>query len=176
MSGSWAVHCWEGMVREGSWESGFWADPQKMGRSQPWKERVDRRKLKVVVTRWITDYTVVVQLISRAQLFCDPKDCSPPGSSVRGISQARTLEWAAVSFSRGSSQPRNRTQVSCIGGRRFNLWATREAHRVSEHKIPSQSRRPPWYRNFLIFQRLATPLYPPSNMTTYFLLTSIFLI
>ena len=77
-----------------------------MGRSQPWKERVDRRKLKVVVTRWITDYTVVVQLISRAQLFCDPKDCSPPGSSVRGISQARTLEWAAISFSRGSSRPR----------------------------------------------------------------------
>ena len=40
--------------------------------------------------------------------LCDPMDCGPPGSSVHGISQARILEWAAVSFSRGSSQPRDR--------------------------------------------------------------------
>jgi len=46
-----------------------------------------------------------------------PMDCSPPGSSVNGILQARILEWVATSFSRGSSQPRNRTQVSCIAGR-----------------------------------------------------------
>ena len=57
-----------------------------------------------------------------------PVDCSPPGSSVYGILQARILEWVAVSFSRGSSWPRDWTQVSCIAGRRFNLWATREAH------------------------------------------------
>ena len=44
---------------------------------------------------------------------CDPVDCSPPGSSVHGISQARILEWVASSFSRGSSRPRNRTRVSC---------------------------------------------------------------
>ena len=54
-------------------------------------------------------------------------DCSPPGSSIHGILQARILEWVAFSFSRGPSQPRNRTQVSCIVGRCFNLWATREA-------------------------------------------------
>ena len=42
---------------------------------------------------------------------CDPMDCSLPGSSVHGILQARTLEWVAVPFSRGSSQPRDRTQV-----------------------------------------------------------------
>ena len=46
---------------------------------------------------------------------CDPKDCSPPGSSVHGILQARRLEWGATSFSRGSSRPRDRTQVSWIG-------------------------------------------------------------
>ena len=45
----------------------------------------------------------------------DPMDCSPPGSSVCGISQARLLEWAVISSSRRSSQPRDRTQVSCIG-------------------------------------------------------------
>ena len=54
-------------------------------------------------------------------------DCSLPGSSVHGILQARILEWVTISFSRGSSWPRDWTQVSHIGGRRFNLWATREA-------------------------------------------------
>ena len=49
----------------------------------------------------------------------DPMDCSLPGSSVHGILQARTLEWVAISFSRGSFQPRNQTQVFCIAGRLF---------------------------------------------------------
>ena len=57
----------------------------------------------------------------------DPMDCSLPGSSVHGILQARILEWVAISFSRGSSWPRDQAQVSHIAGRRFNLWATREA-------------------------------------------------
>ena len=59
--------------------------------------------------------------------LCDPVDCSPPGSSVYGILQARILKWVANSFSRGSSLPRDRTQVFRIAGRCFNLWATREA-------------------------------------------------
>ena len=46
-----------------------------------------------------------------------------PGSTVHGILQARILEWVAISFSRGSSQPRDRTWVSCIAGRCFILWA-----------------------------------------------------
>ena len=56
----------------------------------------------------------------------DPMDCSLPGSSIHGIFQARVLEWAAISFSRRSSQPRDWTQVSHIVGRRFTVWATRE--------------------------------------------------
>ena len=56
-----------------------------------------------------------------------PVDFSPPSSSVRGILQARILEWVATSFSRGSSRPRDQTQVSHIAGRHFNLCATREA-------------------------------------------------
>ena len=63
--------------------------------------------------------------LSRVQL-CDPVDCSPPGSSAHWIFQARVLEWVAISFSRGSSRPRDWTQVSCIVGRRFTIWATRE--------------------------------------------------
>ena len=52
-----------------------------------------------------------------------PVDCSLPGSSIHGILQARILEWVAICFSRGSSQPRDRIWVSHIGGRCFNLWA-----------------------------------------------------
>ena len=59
--------------------------------------------------------------------LCNPMDCSPSGSSVHGIFQARVLEWIAISFSRESSRPRNRTQVSHIAGSHFTVWATREA-------------------------------------------------
>ena len=52
--------------------------------------------------------------LSRVQLFCDSMDCGPPGSCVHGISQARILEWVAISFSTGSSQPRDQTHVSCV--------------------------------------------------------------
>ena len=58
--------------------------------------------------------------------LCDPMDCSLPGSSVHGIFQARILEWVAISFSRGSSRPRDRTRVSHVAGRHFTVWATRE--------------------------------------------------
>ena len=53
--------------------------------------------------------------------LCDPVDCCPLGSSIHGFLQARILEWVAISFSRESSQPRDRTQVSRIAGRCFNL-------------------------------------------------------
>ena len=59
--------------------------------------------------------------------LCDSMDCSPPGSSVHGLLRARILEWVAISFSRGSSWPRDWTGVSCIAGRFFNVWATKEA-------------------------------------------------
>ena len=68
-----------------------------------------------------------VKWLSRVRLFVTPMDCSLPGSSVHGIFQARVLDWVAISFSRGSSRPRDRTWVSRIVGRRFTVWATREA-------------------------------------------------
>ena len=67
------------------------------------------------------------QLLSHVWLFSDPIACSPPGSSVCGISQARILKWVAIPFFRGSSRPRDQTWVSCIAGRFFTVWATREA-------------------------------------------------
>jgi len=51
----------------------------------------------------------------------DPMDCNVPNSSIHGIFQARVWEWVAISFSRGSSQPRNQTQVSHIVGRHFTV-------------------------------------------------------
>ena len=53
--------------------------------------------------------------------LCDPMDCSLPGSSVRGILQARILEWVAFPLSRGSFQPRDQTQVFCTAGRFFTI-------------------------------------------------------
>ena len=68
--------------------------------------------------------------LSCVGLFCDPMGCSPQGSSLHGILQARKLEWVAISFSRGSSWPRDWTRVSCvsrIGRWILYHWATCEA-------------------------------------------------
>ena len=64
--------------------------------------------------------------------LCDPMDCRLPGSSIHGIFQARILKWVAISFSRGSSWPRDWTQISCITGRFFTFWAT---GRAQENKV-----------------------------------------
>ena len=67
-------------------------------------------------------------LLARSHLtLCNPVDYSPPGSSVHGIFQARILEWVAISFSRGSSWPRDWTCVSYISRVILHHWATREA-------------------------------------------------
>ena len=70
---------------------------------------------------------VKIEVAQSCPTLCDPMDCSLPGSSLHGILQARVLEWVDISFSRGSSRFKDQTQVFHIPGRRFNLWATREA-------------------------------------------------
>ena len=57
---------------------------------------------------------VCAKLLHLCPTLWDPMDCSPPGSSVHRILQARLLEWVAISFSRGSSQPRDQTHISCV--------------------------------------------------------------
>ena len=65
----------------------------------------------------VTVFQYMLCLVTQSCLsLCDPMDCSPPGSSVHGTSQARILEWVAMPSSRESSQPRDWTQVSCIAG------------------------------------------------------------
>ena len=67
-----------------------------------------------------------VKVAQSSPTLCDPMDDTPQCSSVYGLLQVIILEWVAISFSRGSSWPRNWTQVSCITGRFFTMWATRE--------------------------------------------------
>ena len=70
-------------------------------------------------------------VIQSCLTLCGPMDRRWPSSSVHGIPQARILEWVAIPFSRGSFQPRDQTQVSCIGRWILYHWATRESHRES---------------------------------------------
>ena len=70
------------------------------------------------MSEWVSEVT------QSCPTLCNPMGRSLKGSSVHEIFQARVLEWVAISFSRGSSQPRDRTQVSCIAGRCFTVWAT----------------------------------------------------
>ena len=65
-------------------------------------------------------HCVCVKSLQSCSTFCNPMGYSPPGSTLHGIFQGRTLEWVAMLFSRGPSQPRDRTHVSCgsciVGG------------------------------------------------------------
>ena len=81
----------------------------------------------------VSPYAIRVLVAQSCPTLCNARDCSPPGSSVHGILQARVLEWAAIPFSRGSSWPRNRTWVSYVAGRFFTVWATREAHLLNDN-------------------------------------------
>ena len=84
--------------------------------------------------------------------LCGPMNCSPPGSSVHGIFLARILEWIAISFSRGSSWPRDQTQVSHIAGRFFTVWVINKKTVqknllrtwVSRLKGPSNAQKKGW--------------------------------
>ena len=82
------------------------------------------------VALWFFAYRLKVEVVvtQSCPTLCDPEDWSLPGSSVYGILQARKLEWVAISFSRGSSRPRDGTQVSSIAGRLFTIWATWDLH------------------------------------------------
>ena len=89
------------------------------------------------------DFTCVCMHVQLYLSLCDPMNCNPPGSSVHGTFQAKILEWIAISFSRGSSQPTDWTHVSCIsctGGQILYHCATWEAPiYVYNHQIVTGS-------------------------------------
>ena len=81
-----------------------------------------------ISTLYICTYMKVKVLVTQlCPTIFDPIDCSPPGSSVHGILQARILQWVAIPFSRGSFQSKDWTPVSFIACRFFTIWDTREA-------------------------------------------------
>ena len=71
-------------------------------------------KIGTVILKSSTDWRMRAKSLQLYLTLCDPMDCSPPGSSVHGILQARILEWVAMPFFRGSSWPRDWTHVYCI--------------------------------------------------------------
>ena len=85
-----------------------------------WKKQKSSKKTSVsdLLTMLIESESEVPQ---SCPTLCDPRDGSLPGSAVHGIFQARILEWAAISFSSGPSQPGDRTRFSCIADRRFTI-------------------------------------------------------
>ena len=70
---------------------------------------------------YVLCYYILSEVAQSCLTLCNPMDCSLPGSSVHGIFQAIVLEWVAIFFSRGSSQPRDGTRVSCIVDRRLTI-------------------------------------------------------
>ena len=90
-----------------------------------------------VATFTLSDITMLLCVLGSACLtLCDPMNCSSPGSPVAWISQGKILEWVAISSSRGSSWPRDRTRVSCVscfGRRILHHWATWEAWLILLH-------------------------------------------
>ena len=80
---------------------------------------------------WRKKKKVKVLVAQSCPALWDPMDCSPPGSSVHRVLQARILERVVTPVSRGSSRPRDQSQVSCTAGRFFTIWATREAKQLA---------------------------------------------
>ena len=125
-------------------------------------ERLLRLPSSSLKKTWLDNYPIIIHsytsyirgkhgACARTQsclTLCDPTDCSPPGSSLYGMSQARTLEWVANSYTKRSSQPRDQTQVSCISciGRWIlyhwcHLWSPRGKHRYLRK---GKSPQPEW--------------------------------
>ena len=107
--------CWKTDLLRFPGNLTFWAPKQ---RRCMWEEKKRLKRIIFYVLSGSRNIKLFFRhsklLLSHIQLFYDPMDCSPPGSSVHGILLARTPEWVAISFSRRSFQPSDQTCVSCI--------------------------------------------------------------
>ena len=100
----------------------------------PWERRHEWKQIQA--QRYPYFLSLVYVKIASVLLCIShvPMVYSPPGSSVHRILQVRIVEWVAILFSWGSSQPRDRTQVSCIAGEFFTIWATGESQYPINHR------------------------------------------
>ena len=103
---------------------------------------------------WAVKVKMKWKVAQSCSTLCEPMDCSPPGSSVHGTFQARVLEWVAISFSRGSSRPGDRTQVSHIVGRCFTFWATilLNPSKETRGEVPLGTTRTQWGWHILLLR------------------------
>ena len=116
--------CWKTDLLRFPGKLTFWAQKQ---RRCVWEEKKRLKRIVVYVFSGSRKRKLFFRhsklLLSHIQLFCDPMDCSPPGSSVYGIPPARILEWVAISFCRGYSHPEDWTHVYWIDRWILYLWA-----------------------------------------------------
>ena len=120
------------MDRE-TWRAAIHGVTKSWTQVSDWTELRDQSLLFVLLSLWSPAnlyqifYFLCVFCVSDSVclILCDTINCSLPHSSIHGILQARILEWIAMPFSRGSSWPRDQTQVSCIADRFFTNWAMR---------------------------------------------------
>ena len=121
----------------------------------PWTEKPSRLQSigsQRTGQNWVTNTMIMsVQFSSVSQscpILCNPMDCSPPGSSVHGILQARILEWIVIPFSRGISKPRDQTLVSCITGRFLTILDTGKSSFINTYYEKWNSTY--WYNAYII--------------------------
>ena len=145
------------------------------GRRRAWGMDWDLGLEMWTITAWINNNVVLCSIgnyiqypvISHSEWkslshvwLCNSMDYSPLGSSVHRILQARILEWVAIPFSRGSSWPRDQTSISCIVGRFFTIWATREVHLLSKAQPKCFLS---WKPNLTLSYQNQSPLYLHSS-------------
>ena len=120
-------HGWMASLTQWTWvwvNSGSWW----------WAGRPGMRYIYVCMYIWWSYTLICMHNCSILSNSCNPKDCSPPGSFVHGLSQARIPEWVVISSSRGSSWPSNQTCMSyifCIGKQILYHWATWEVPHIN---------------------------------------------
>ena len=134
---------WEGEHTMWHYMHNFSSDESKLSLSTPWSPCILSKEpiwgqptgsgiTSMCESQWMRilascSCAVLCFVTQLCLTVCDLMDCSPLGSSVLGDSPCKNTGVVAFPFSRGSSQPRDQTQVSCIAGRFFTVWTTREA-------------------------------------------------
>ena len=118
---------------------------------------------KLLVLHFLPQSKSESEVAQLCPTLCNPVDSRLPGSSIHENFQARILEWVSISFSRGSSQPRDQNQdqtwVSSIAGRLFIVWATRGSYKNSAIRVVSSA-----YLRLLIFLlAILIPAYASSS-------------
>ena len=121
-----------GLIHGANTSEEFWSAGEALEHPDTWVKHLKSRKsiksfiylVSIIYFCIPINFACMYVCVQSCPTLCDPMDCSPPGPSVHGILQARILEWIAISYSRGSSRPRNQTWISCISCNAGGLFPT----------------------------------------------------